>query len=88
MWVRLFLFGALIYAGARVVSAVNRYLKSRPEAREISEWGGGTEIKDMVRDPICGLYVSSRDAVTGFKDGRTVYFCSEECKQRFMNGQG
>jgi Cu+-exporting ATPase len=41
----------------------------------------------MPKDPICGMRV---DESTEFKTeagGKTVYFCSEKCRQKFLNGE-
>ncbi|GIU74219.1 MAG: hypothetical protein KatS3mg004_1306 [Bryobacteraceae bacterium] len=35
------------------------------------------------RDPVCGVYVSEQVAVRRETGGKTVYFCSEECAQKY-----
>jgi uncharacterized membrane protein YraQ (UPF0718 family)/YHS domain-containing protein len=35
-------------------------------------------------DPVCGMKVDRLKAVRARADGHTVYFCSEHCRQRFM----
>ncbi len=40
---------------------------------------------DKVKDPACGMEINKSDAVTLEKDGRTQYFCSDECKNEFQN---
>jgi YHS domain-containing protein len=39
----------------------------------------------MVKDPICGMYMDSRLAVRLESGKETVYFCSEECKDKYLN---
>jgi len=39
---------------------------------------------NMVKDPICGMYLDSRLAVRLDKSGDVIYFCSEECKEKFL----
>jgi uncharacterized protein len=39
----------------------------------------------MVKDPVCGMYMDSRLAVRLEKGKETTYFCSEECKNKFLN---
>jgi Cu2+-exporting ATPase len=39
---------------------------------------------EKVRDPVCGMEVDKRQAVTLERDGKTYYFCSEKCKQQFQ----
>lgn len=35
------------------------------------------------KDPICGMYVSEKNAVTRQINGQTVYFCSENCAKEY-----
>ena len=37
----------------------------------------------MVRDPICGMYLDPRLAISHRHKKETVYFCSKECLQKF-----
>jgi YHS domain-containing protein len=38
----------------------------------------------MVKDPVCGMYMDSRLAVLLEKRNETIYFCSEECKTKYL----
>ena len=42
----------------------------------------------MVIDPICGMAVDEATARRVERDGTTVYFCSEHCRQKFLAGTG
>ena len=44
---------------------------------------GGTQVADMVQDPVCGSYTSVEDAVIEKIDGKDHYFCSKECADKF-----
>jgi len=37
----------------------------------------------LVRDPVCGVYVSPAKALALRSGGETVYFCSEKCRREF-----
>ena len=37
----------------------------------------------LVRDPVCGTFVAPGAAHSLASDGRTHYFCSEECRAKF-----
>jgi Cu+-exporting ATPase len=38
----------------------------------------------MPTDPVCGMELTSNDAVATFQHGgKTYYFCSDECRERF-----
>ncbi|MEF3169246.1 MAG: transcriptional regulator [Deltaproteobacteria bacterium] len=39
---------------------------------------------ELVRDPVCGVYCPKRDALMLRTWGETHYFCSEECRRRFL----
>jgi Cu+-exporting ATPase len=39
----------------------------------------------MVTDPVCGMRIDPDDAAaTVERDGQTVYFCSEACRDAFV----
>ena len=41
-------------------------------------------INNMVKDPVCGMYMDSRLAVRLENGAGTFYFCSDACKSEFM----
>lgn len=41
----------------------------------------------MKRDPVCNMEVDERNAFTAECEGKTFYFCSEGCRERFMKGR-
>jgi YHS domain-containing protein len=40
---------------------------------------------DMVKDPVCGMYVYPATAIQETIDGKTYHFCSESCRNKFIN---
>ena len=52
--------------------------------------GPGTKDKpqevpnNMVKDPVCGMYMDSRLAVRLENRKESFYFCSEECKNKYI----
>ncbi len=44
--------------------------------------------KRLVRDPVCNLYLPEEDAVKLNWKGQVYYFCSEECKRKFIENEG
>jgi uncharacterized protein len=38
----------------------------------------------MVKDPVCGMYMDSRLAVEVQNKGGYFYFCSDECRNKFL----
>jgi Cu+-exporting ATPase len=39
----------------------------------------------LTKDPICGMTVDEATALHADRDGKTVYFCSEHCQQKFLS---
>ncbi|OAG28250.1 YHS domain-containing protein [Thermodesulfatator autotrophicus] len=43
------------------------------------------EVADkLVKDPVCGVYCPRKSAYTAIWQGKVYYFCSEECRQKFL----
>ncbi len=38
----------------------------------------------MVKDEICNTYVPKEEALREVRDGREHFFCSKECRRRFL----
>jgi len=46
---------------------------------------GKMPMSDTVKDPVCGMYMDPRLAIRlEFKNG-SFYFCSDECRQKFLS---
>lgn len=44
-----------------------------------------TESKTVTKDPICGMTVDAATAIHAERDGETFYFCSDQCRQKFLS---
>ena len=42
------------------------------------------ESKVGTKDPICGMTVNPATALHAERDGKTSYFCSAHCQQKFL----
>ena len=51
--------------------------RTRPRA-------SGDLANHMVKDPVCGMYMDSRLAFRLDSRKKTVYFCSEKCKTKYL----
>jgi uncharacterized protein len=50
-----------------------------------SSTGSEKQIDDiMVKDPVCEVYFPKRSGISVNIDGKTLYFCSEECKNKYL----
>ena len=37
------------------------------------------------KDPVCGMTVDEASALHAERDGKTFYFCSDHCRQKFLS---
>lgn len=42
---------------------------------------------EMVLDPVCGMHINPETAIKQNIDGKTYYFCSENCRSTFIKNQ-
>ncbi|HTP69853.1 MAG TPA: hypothetical protein VMJ35_13180 [Dongiaceae bacterium] len=42
--------------------------------------------KKLVRDPVCGMHLSEGLALPLRQGSETVYFCSAECREKYLDG--
>jgi P-type Cu+ transporter len=43
------------------------------------------ESNSVTKDPICGMTVDEATALHAERDGKTYYFCSDHCRQKFLS---
>lgn len=85
--VRLILLGLLVYAGVKAFLWVTRRWKFLTAGSEVSRKESDSQVTEMVRDPVCKMFVFSHEAVIIQENGRSVYFCSAECRDKYLNGR-
>ena len=39
----------------------------------------------VTKDPMCGMTVDPATALHAERDGKTFYFCSEHCREKFLS---
>jgi uncharacterized protein len=78
--IRLIVIGLLIYFGfkaVRWIRAANASKQTiRNEARRSID-------EDLVEDPYCHRYIPLSQAHKVTRDGKALYFCSEECRDKY-----
>lgn len=86
---RVLLFALLVYVGVKGFSLVRRLLASSSRPREaVASRDQGTTTSDMARDPVCGVFVPIHGSLSAFSRDGVVYFCSEECRRKFVSEKG
>jgi YHS domain-containing protein len=49
---------------------------------------GPSDVDDvLVQDPVCKTYIAQRDSIQLRRNGKTICFCSEQCRDRFIGSQ-
>ena len=82
-----FLFLLLIfYLLKKVFSSLFSSVKgTSPRVHPDSSRGSGVIKRDQVeKDPVCGMFVAREAAVTIQRNNETIYFCSEKCREKFL----
>ncbi len=80
--IKILLLMALGYIGFRLIkSAVLRHLRSL--GKTMNDKAG--DIEDvMIQDPFCGVYFPRATGVPLAEDGKTLYFCSTQCRDQYL----
>jgi uncharacterized protein len=77
---RLLLLILIFFLAYTVYTAIVRLLsKPAPPPPEKTLKG-----EDMVKDPICGVFLPRGDALPETIRGERHYFCSEACRDKFL----
>ena len=83
----------------RLLGQAVRFL-GKPEVRKTWSWrwhAGGEPSRrssqpmldgKMVRDPVCGMFVSTELSHQLTEQGQTLHFCSRECLERYQKESG
>jgi uncharacterized protein len=75
---RLFFLIFLLWLLRIVLAKVFGGARQKPRASEKPS-------NNMVKDPVCGMYMDSRLAIRFESSNEAHYFCSEECKKKYLN---
>jgi YHS domain-containing protein len=73
------LLAYVIYWIIRFFSSLNKGLKSPPSPQKLSG--------KMVKDEICDTYLPKEDAKKEIIQGEEYYFCSDACRQKFLESK-
>ena len=88
--IRLLQFLAVLFLLRYVWRALQR-LAGEAERRAVD--GGSARERRMiyrgrmVQDPVCGVYIPERGALSVHRDGRVIHFCSEACREAYGRGE-
>jgi uncharacterized protein len=88
MLIRTFLVLLLIFVTIKFVIGVLKYLQSSPPESLSEKTGPKSGVNEMVKDPVCGVYIATSEAVTATTKHGRFYFCSPKCKEKFLENRG
>jgi len=74
----------LFAVGYLVIAGIRRFFlptTSDPTKRQAN--ASGSESVPLVQDPQCGRFIPQNEAIQVSRRGRTVYFCSQECRTAY-----
>jgi uncharacterized protein len=70
------LLAYIVYKFIRVYQKLSQKRYSPPQSKKSSGL--------MVKDEICNTYLPREDAIKELKEGKEYFFCSKECRQKFL----
>jgi uncharacterized protein len=86
MILRLLLAVIMICFAIKALVYLVRQIGPKRSKPAVERWNTAQGANEMVRDPVCGLYIPAQEALSLVKGGKAIHFCSERCLQRFISG--
>lgn len=79
---RLLIYIILTFIAYQIYKFMRRGL-DRPEQVNRKK-DDGVITAELVEDPVCHTYCPKNEALMASMNGKSYYFCSKECKQKFI----
>lgn len=73
------LLAYIVYKFIRLYQILTRKNKTSRRAKQISGM--------MVKDEVCNTYLPKEDALKEIVEGKEYFFCSKECRQKFLEAK-
>lgn len=87
MILKLILFLIFVYFGIKTVLMLVRYVRNVRSDNSQMHNSRHAPLNEMVKDPVCGTYIVKKGAICCRTQQGIKYFCSEECKNKFLGKQ-
>jgi YHS domain-containing protein len=76
----------LVYLGYRLLKGI---LAPGPSSSGSQKQDDLAPVDDiMVKDPFCQTYIPKRDGIKEVINGQTYFFCSAQCRDKYIQGAG
>ena len=69
----------IIYKFIRVYQKLSQKSNTRRQAKQASGL--------MVKDEMCNIYLPQEDAIKEIVEGKEYFFCSKDCRQKFLESK-
>ena len=57
----------------------------KQQSQEFGYWKNGGQVEDeMIKDPQCNTYYPKKDMIQYTLDDEVLFFCSEDCKNKYL----
>jgi YHS domain-containing protein len=76
---RVILYALLAYI---VYTFIRAFQKLGQKSRSPRQSKRNTSL--MVKDEVCSIYLPQEDAIKEIREGKEYFFCSKECRQKFL----
>lgn len=73
------LLAYIVFKAVRIYQRLNQKSHPRPRSRQNSG--------HMVKDSVCNTYLPKEDALKEIREGKEYFFCSQECRQKFLESK-
>jgi len=73
------LIAYIIYKAIRIYQKLTQKSHPSPKVKQTSGI--------MVKDPVCNTYLPKEDAIKEINEGKEYFFCSQECRQKFLESK-
>lgn len=84
--IRLLIFIAAIYFASRYIKSIFKTIA--PEKPAVKDTPIAKIDDVMVKDPVCNVYFPQKNGVHVKIQGRHLYFCSPECRDKYVASAG
>ncbi len=79
---RIILFGLLAYIVYKFIRFYQRLGQKSTPPRQHKQSSGL-----MIKDDICNTYLPREEAIKEIREGKEYFFCSKECRQKFLESK-
>lgn len=81
-FLRIILYGLLVYIVYKFIRIYQKLGQKDNAHRQARKSSG-----HMVKDEICNTYLPQEDSIKAIHQGKEYYFCSQECRQKFLESK-